>query len=79
MHVFILNIILIGEGFMVTTANKKLIRCPKYSAGLVCTALAKYFDLNKTWIQAGFIISSLFHGCSVLLYLMLPRLIPKRT
>tara|TARA_R110001583_G_scaffold148296_1_gene300225 strand:- start:6845 stop:7039 length:195 start_codon:yes stop_codon:yes gene_type:complete len=64
---------------MITTANKKLIRCPKSSAGLVSTALANYFDLNKTWIQHGFVISSLFYGFSAFLYLILLELIPKRT
>ncbi len=62
---------------MIFTDNKKLTRCPESSTGGVCTAIANYYGVSKTWVQTAFVVSSLFYGVTVLLYLILWDVIPK--
>jgi len=64
---------------MASTRDKKLIRYPISSTGGVCTGLAKFYGINKRWVQVGFVISSIAYGFPVLLYLILWEMIPKRS
>lgn len=62
---------------MMTTTEKKLARGDTFIAGGVCAGLAKYYGLNKGGVQAAFVISSLFFGLAVLLYVILWCILPK--
>ncbi len=62
---------------MIATTEKKLTRGATFIAGGVCAGLAKYYGLNKGGVQAAFVISSLFFGLAVLIYVILWCILPK--
>lgn len=64
---------------MMTTAEKKLTRGDTFIAGGVCAGLANYYGLNKGGVQAAFVISSLFFGLAVLVYVILWCFLPKES
>lgn len=62
---------------MIETTEKKLTRGDTFIAGGVCAGLAKYYGLNKGGVQAAFVISSMFFGLAVLVYVILWCILPK--
>ena len=64
---------------MESTEYKKLTRGSTWIAGGVCAGLAKYYGISKGGIQAGFVVSSLFFGFSVIAYLILWGVLPKES
>jgi phage shock protein C len=53
-----------------STKNKKI-------AG-VCGGLGEYFSIDPVWLRAGFLLSILFGGLGLILYLILWALTPYR-
>jgi phage shock protein PspC (stress-responsive transcriptional regulator) len=43
----------------------------------VCGGLAKYFEVDTTWIRLGFAVSLLFWGTGGLLYLIMMVVVPE--
>lgn len=62
---------------MESIENKRLTRGSTWVAGGVCAGLANHFGLRKGGIQAVFVITSLFSGLGVIVYLLLWALLPK--
>lgn len=58
-----------GRGRLVRSKSNRII------SG-VCGGLAKYFDVDATWVRIGFLILGLASGVGVVLYLVLAVLIP---
>lgn len=43
----------------------------------VCGGLAKYFDLDSTWIRLGFAFAAVFAGTGIIAYLVMWIIVPK--
>jgi phage shock protein PspC (stress-responsive transcriptional regulator) len=63
---------------MKSTGTNQLTRGKTFIAGGVCSGLANHYGLKKGGIQACFVIGSLFYGVTVLLYLALWVILPKK-
>jgi phage shock protein PspC (stress-responsive transcriptional regulator) len=62
------------------TSGRKLFRDPdNHLISGVCAGIANYFDIEPLWIRAAFVLSVLFAGSGLLLYLILWIVIPKAT
>jgi phage shock protein PspC (stress-responsive transcriptional regulator) len=62
------------------TSGRKLFRDPdNHLISGVCAGIANYFDIEPLWIRAAFVLSVLFAGSGLLLYIILWIVIPKAT
>ena len=57
--------------------SKKLMRGKTFVAGGVCSGLANYYGWRKGGLQASFVITTLFLGFPLLVYLVLWMVLPK--
>ena len=62
------------------TSGRKLFRDPDdHLISGVCAGIANYFDIQPLWIRSAFVLSVLFAGSGLLLYIILWIVIPKAT
>ncbi|RCH55722.1 hypothetical protein DJ568_07505 [Mucilaginibacter hurinus] len=60
--------------------SRKLFRDPDdHLVGGVCAGIANYFDFQPTWVRLGFVLTFLFLGTGLFLYIILWLVIPKAT
>ena len=63
---------------MDTTAPKKLYRSrTDKMLGGVCGGLAKYFNIDPTWVRLGFILMIFLAGITLLVYLIMWLIVPE--